>query len=84
MPLLGESPPPRKHAVIIVDGSQFRQGLLLELTDGVLTIETNAPLDNSALRIFPVYPEKDGLYELQGIVLDRNENRFRVNIKTHL
>tara|TARA_B100000700_G_C14396404_1_gene557186 strand:+ start:227 stop:439 length:213 start_codon:yes stop_codon:yes gene_type:complete len=59
--------------VIIADGQAYHQGTLLEITNGMARIQSQAIVRQGPLRVFPLHSEQDGLYELQGEFL-KQEN----------
>ena len=59
-----------KLQVVYDDGKSFMSGPVLDMSESGCFIETVMPLDpDTAVRLMPLLPEDDGLFEVNGIVV---------------
>ena len=71
MPILGQVPTPHKQVpVILTNGTQYLQTTLIDVTPEHAVLHKPFPCHAGLYRVFPLFPEKDGLFELQGEIRD--------------
>ena len=68
-----------RFQVVFDDGESFMSGPVVDLSESGLFIETVMPPEPGVpLRITPLLPEHAGLFELEGVVVRKNEYELDV------
>jgi hypothetical protein len=68
MPVLGTSPTLMGQSVIMTNGTKYVRAILTAIEPQRATLQTSTNCPLGPYRIFPLFPETDGLYELQGTI----------------
>ena len=64
MALLGQMPTQDPHDVIVTDGTSYVESTLVRWDENSLQIKSTGVFRRGGIRVFPLHPEKDGLYEI--------------------
>ena len=80
MPILGTPPTTYNQDVILTDGNVYWRTQLRGIQAQVALLEPVTPCSAGEYRVFPLYPEKDGLFELHGRVEEGTEGMVRLLI----
>ena len=66
MALLGQKPPQKPHDVVVTDGDAYVESTLVRWDENSLHIQSTGVFRRGRIRVFPLHPEEDGLYEIHG------------------
>jgi Tfp pilus assembly protein PilZ len=63
-----------KLQIVYDDGNSFMSGPVTDISDSGVFIETVMPLQaGTKVRLLPLVPEEDGMFELDGVVIRKVE-----------
>ena len=78
MPILGQTPIVNNQIVIITNGTEYQQTTLIDVTPEYATLHKPASCQHGLYRVFPLFPEQDGLFELQGEIFETTAETVRL------
>ena len=78
MPVLGQVPPVNNQEVILTNGTAYLRTKLIALDQKCAMIQKAAACKPGLYRVFPLFPERDGLFELQGEIFEAEAETLKL------
>jgi len=80
MPVLGTPPAEMGLDVIMTHGEDYVRAILISLSPQSASLKVPNECMSGAYRIFPLFPERDGLFELQGTLSSQEGDRISLDL----